>query len=414
MLNDKTILALVVGVIVGFALLAPTSLQRERTTEVQIAANPHGPASHYGQGMTSADPGQLTLPPALVTMAGDPPATTVSMTMEPSYTPNKALNDDYRCFLLNPKLEEDVFVIGYTVRPEQVALVHHVLLFPVGPESVANAKSVDQAEEGPGWTCFGGPGVAGATGGGLGLGGWVPGATGTVYPKGTGAYLKAGSQIIMQVHYNLNGSNKNRVAPDASKVELTVTSAKEKLIPLQQYVLAAPPELRCPGPYPSDSNNPCNREYALQHVRNSRTAQFLHGVCGSRPEDYINRDIGQGEAQDTSCIYRVRSDGYALGAANHMHLRGKTLKIELNPNTEKAQTLLFNQDWNFNYQQGLWFDKPIPLKAGDTLRITCVYDNSGPIQGPGGDRLEPRYIVWGEGTTDEMCLGGVTWIEAKN
>ena len=56
------------------------------------------------------------------------------------------------------------------------------------------------------------------------------------------------------------------------------------------------------------------------------------------------------------------------------------------------------------------FDEPVPLTPGDVLRVTCVYDNSGPIPGPDGRPLEPRYLVWGEGTTDEMCLGGVSWV----
>jgi hypothetical protein len=39
----------------------------------------------------------------------------------------------------------------------------------------------------------------------------------------------------------------------------------------------------------------------------------------------------------------------------------------------------------------------VPVEAGDRVRVTCRHDVSL-RQG------EPRYVVWGEGTTDEMCL----------
>ena len=45
------------------------------------------------------------------------------------------------------------------------------------------------------------------------------------------------------------------------------------------------------------------------------------------------------------------------------------------------------------------------MRAGDTLRVTCRHDATqrkylGELKG-----VPPRYVVWGDGTTDEMCLG---------
>src|SRR6185437_8236962 len=40
------------------------------------------------------------------------------------------------------------------------------------------------------------------------------------------------------------------------------------------------------------------------------------------------------------------------------------------------------------------------------IRVTCRFDNSPGAQPiVKGQRLAPRYVLWGEGTTDEMCLG---------
>ena len=36
--------------------------------------------------------------------------------------------DDYRCFLLDPKLDRDAFVTGIDVAPDRPDLVHHVIL----------------------------------------------------------------------------------------------------------------------------------------------------------------------------------------------------------------------------------------------------------------------------------------------
>ncbi len=110
------------------------------------------------------------------------------------------------------------------------------------------------------------------------------------------------------------------------------------------------------------------------------------------------------------CDRALRQSGLALGVSGHMHLRGQSLKIELNPGKPEARILLSIPRWDFNWQGEYWFKEPISMKAGETLRLTCVYDNSGPIPGPDQTPLEPRYLTWGEGTTDEMCLAGVIFI----
>ncbi|MDW8141764.1 MAG: monooxygenase, partial [Candidatus Bipolaricaulota bacterium] len=57
--------------------------------------------------------------------------------MDPPYLPSKARSDDYRCFLLDPQLERDTLVTGYRVYPGQKSLVHHVILFVIGPDAVS-------------------------------------------------------------------------------------------------------------------------------------------------------------------------------------------------------------------------------------------------------------------------------------
>ena len=49
------------------------------------------------------------------------------------------------------------------------------------------------------------------------------------------------------------------------------------------------------------------------------------------------------------------------------------------------------------------------VKPGDTYRVTCTHDANLRTQLPQLKPLKPRYVVWGEGTSDEMCLGIVVW-----
>jgi hypothetical protein len=41
----------------------------------------------------------------------------------------------------------------------------------------------------------------------------------------------------------------------------------------------------------------------------------------------------------------------------------------------------------------------VEANVGDALTVTCRFDPT---------RVKPyRYVLWGEGTTDEMCLGAL-------
>lgn len=63
--------------------------------------------------------------------------------------------------------------------------------------------------------------------------------------------------------------------------------------------------------------------------------------------------------------------------------------------------------WDFDGQQFHKFPAAdlVEIQSGDSLELTCVYDNSPDNQAVvDGEPLTPRDVTWGEGTTDEMCL----------
>jgi protein involved in polysaccharide export with SLBB domain len=78
--------------------------------------------------------------------------------------------------------------------------------------------------------------------------------------------------------------------------------------------------------------------------------------------------------------------------------------VEANPGTDRARTLLDIPVWDFD-NQGAKPVQPYRLRAGDTVKVTCRHVQWLRDRLPAFEGQPDRYVVWGEGTTDEMCLG---------
>ena len=72
--------------------------------------------------------------------------------------PNKG-TDDYRCFLLDPKVKEDSIVRSIEFLPQRKNYVHHAIIFRVTEADMAEAIRNDKS--GIGWPCFGGTSLGG-------------------------------------------------------------------------------------------------------------------------------------------------------------------------------------------------------------------------------------------------------------
>jgi hypothetical protein len=323
----------------------------------------------------------------------------LTLTMPAAYTPsapNGVGTDDYRCFLLDPKLRRDRFLTGTHVIPGNRDVVHHVILFRVRPGQVGAAHALDDQDEDPGWTCFGGTGLDDFTNvdDAEWLGAWAPGGRESVHRRGLGVRLDAGSQIVMQVHYNLLAGD----APDVSATQLRLARPGARLTGLGTMLLPAPVELPCrPG---HDSAPLCDRDAALADVkqrfgdRAGATADLLHFLCGTRPRP--------GNTQ--SCTRTLSEPMTIHGVAGHMHLLGRSIRIEVNPGTDRARTVLDVPVWDFDNQGAVPID-PVRLDTWDTVKVTCRHVQWLRDKLPAFEGQDERYVVWGEGTTDEMCLG---------
>jgi hypothetical protein len=98
--------------------------------------------------------------------------------------------------------------------------------------------------------------------------------------------------------------------------------------------------------------------------------------------------------------------------AGHMHLLGRSVQVDLERANGASRTLMDIPVWNFDDQAAKPLKKPVVLRAGDALRVTCTHDASLRQLVPALSGLPPRYVVWGEGSTDEMCLGIVTYTDS--
>jgi hypothetical protein len=94
-----------------------------------------------------------------------------------------------------------------------------------------------------------------------------------------------------------------------------------------------------------------------------------------------------------------------IAAAPHMHLLGRTLSITLNPGKASEKVLLDVKNYNFDDQSATVLKTPVKVVAGDTIRVKCTFDPTLRQKIPQLKQLAPRYVTWGEGSSDEMCLG---------
>ena len=329
----------------------------------------------------------------------------LEIAMPDAYTPAApygAGTDDYRCFLLDPGLTQDTFVTGVNVLPGNPDVVHHVILFQVPPEDVEAAEAKDASEPGQGWTCFGGTGLDAQIGGNLDaapwIGAWAPGGGESVMAPDIGIPIAPGSRIIMQVHYNLLAGS----APDVSSTQLRLARGNADLSPLETMLMPAPVELPC---RPAHDDGPlCERTAAVADVAERFGSEAgwavagLQMLCGGRTVD-----PAAGPVQH--CDRVVSAPMTVRAVAGHMHLLGRAITIELNPGTPSARTLLDIPVWDFDNQGAVPLRKPAEVEPGDTVRVTCRHSQQLRDLLPAFEGQPDRYVVWGDGTTDEMCLG---------
>ncbi len=87
-----------------------------------------------------------------------------------------------------------------------------------------------------------------------------------------------------------------------------------------------------------------------------------------------------------------------------MHQTGKAFRMTLNPGRPDQKILLDIPRWDFDWQLNYQPVTPVEVKPGDQIRVDCSWDKSLQPANP------PRYVVFAEGTQDEMCFSTATFL----
>jgi hypothetical protein len=409
-------LAVLVGVVAVAGLLVNTVVNTVVNTLAglgqQTAQVGHEAHRAQGQFTPAAATNHSDFPWTLAPAYAASDEERIEMEVSPTpYTPDGSKSSDvYHCFLLNPNFSRDVMVTGANIIPGNRRIVHHAILYKIDPNQAAAVTAKDRETNGKGWNCFGGPGLTTndpqtATAGGNWLSIWVPGVGDGHFPDGIGNPMAKGSLIVMEVHYNLN----NETGSDQSKVVLNIAPVGRKLNPIQSQLQVAPVELACPDGF---SDPACQRENTIRE--NVARAGILSGfylpnslltICGQTPAQH-QKPVGDASKIVMSCDQKINTPTTLYSIGGHMHLLAKSIKIELNPGQAYSKTLLHIPKWDYHWQGNYWFKTPVQLNPDDVIRTTCTFDNSVENQPLiGGKASRPKYVMWAEATTDEMCLG---------
>ena len=106
-----------------------------------------------------------------------------------------------------------------------------------------------------------------------------------------------------------------------------------------------------------------------------------------------------GTVVGSACTRPVPEDGSVATVFGHMHTLGKSFRMILDPGTPREKVLLDIPNWQFDWQLSYSLARPVPVTTADTIRIECTWDRARDTGRP------QRYIVFAEGTEDEMCFG---------
>ena len=293
---------------------------------------------------------------------------TTSVSMPTGFVPDTSGGaDQYRCFVMDVDFESETFITETQVLPGSPQ-VHHVLMYALNPEMSDAVRNADGQDGTVGYPCFGAPFPSGGGNYDYGfptqIGAWVPGIQPSIFPEGTALRVSPNSTVVMQVHYSSLGGE------------------------------------------------PVEDSTSYNFVTSDQTPEF---IASTRPLAIQDLDIPAGSsnatATDTFTNYYDRPVDYA-SVATHMHLLGKSQQATIVREDGSSECLLDIPDWDFAWQQSYKPVNAITLKPGETIEVTCAYDNTSANQPiVNGEQIEPSDVEWGDGSLDEMCLLYTTTID---
>ena len=301
--------------------------------------------------------------------------------------------------MLDPHLTQDAFITGLNILPGQPDVVHHVILFRVPPASVPAAEAKDAAEHGRGLDLLrrhrparrSGGARRRALAGRLGAGRLGAG-DGQGRRRAAGEGLAGDHAGALQPARRTAARTSPRPSCGSRRRPADLAAARDD---------AAARAGRAALPRRAHDQSPlCDRATAVADVSKrfgdevGQTANYLHLLCGQvqagpgadlRPDDQRAGDDPRRPPGTCTCS-AGRSRSRSTPAPRR---RGPSWTSRSGTSTTRAPSR----------------SSRCTLQPGDTVRVTCRHDQSLRDLLPAFKGQPERYVVWGEGTTDEMCLG---------
>jgi len=248
---------------------------------------------------------------------------------------------DYTYFIVPTGLTEDKWVQMAEARPGNRAVVHHIIAFIREPGS----KWFADYPAGKGFVPKkGGQGSASGN-----LTGYAPGTMPRELRPGQAVLLKAGSDIVLQMHYTANG----KPATDQSKIGIRF--AKE---PVKQRVFTLAAQ---------------NTKFAI-------------------PPGVDNYPV--------SGSITLGTEVELLSLQPHMHVRGKAAEMRAVYPTGEVENLL-KAKYDFNWQLDYVYAPGKILPKGTRVEAVNYYDNSPNNKNNPDPKAEVR---WGDQSWEEMMI----------
>jgi len=266
----------------------------------------------------------------------------LTVTMPAKYDVPATGTIDYQYILIPLNLTEDKWVQAAEVRPGNRELLHHVIAYVRPPGST--------------WMKGAQPGVPyrpqkGDGGPSEFLIGYAPGSSAKPMPEGRGKLLRAGSDIILQMHYTANG----KPGTDQSSVGLVWSKAP---VTERVYTISA-------------SNN-----------------RFV---------------IPPGDPNyEVKSTFEFGADTKVTLLIPHMHLRGKDFLFTAVYPTGERQVLLSVPKYSFAWQLSYQPRQDIVMPKGSKIECVAHFDNSPNNPNNPDATKEVRY---GDQSWEEMMFG---------
>jgi hypothetical protein len=252
----------------------------------------------------------------------------------------------YQYVIVPSHFDHDTWVRLAEVRPGDRAHVHHIIVSVREPGS----PWLRNEPAGIPFTLKRGDVSASAAPGEL-LAGHGPGTIPESLEPGQAKLVKAGSDLVFQVHYTTNG----KAGHDRSRIGVIFS----RDIPRQRVLMLAAANIHFLIP-PGDPDYRVEASVTLQH--------------------------------ESTLIYLLP----------HMHLRGKSFEFRARFPDGETQALLAVPHYSYGWQLSYYLRDPIKLPAGTAIECTAHFDNSS----GNPDNPDPTKAVrFGAQSWDEMMIG---------